>query len=441
MSTFQITDEQLKQVVRHCYQYVAMYNTINNFAMQEQNPFCTHGCNKMHIPTGLMDASVRAIPTPNNDTLYLISIVDMRDDAVVFEFPAFDTNFASLETSAYDHCVDMPLSTIKGDFQARTTMLFYTDRTKGYQGEPVEGIDKTLKMSGDFAIIFLRVAPMAVEPERMQKNLDAMQTQKLMTLAEYQGKPKLPTSPVEFPAFGKDQDVFKNNFLEVMQFVFNCTTFDENDAMDRDVLNIMKPLGIEPGKTFEPQNVAQLDGDRVAKIAKQVYDDALKTWNDPNGNPYLTQCFQPKGHMTLEPMVLQSCAGPIGQPYDQAQYPGVGTVDGQPINSKDHYVIRMTKDQLPPAKAFWSITLYDADNILFIPNANNKYSVGENGGMKLNESGGIEIHIAPTQPAGVPAENWLPSGEVDQNLVLFLRVYAPDVESMETYQAPKVEKV
>ncbi|MEB3290268.1 MAG: DUF1214 domain-containing protein [Leptolyngbya sp.] len=441
MSTFQITDQQLEQVVRHCYQYVAMYNTINNFAMQEANPFSTHGWNKMYIPSGLMNASVKALPTPNNDTLYLISCVDLRDDAVVIEFPAFDSNFVSLETSAYDHYVNIPLSTTKGDFKDRTTMLFYTEHTKGYHGEPVEGVDQTLKMSGNFAIVFLRVAPMAVDPDRMKNNLDAMQTQKLMTLSEYQGKPKLPTSPVEFPTFGLDQTVFKNNFLEVIQFVFNQATFDANDAMDQAVLEIMKPLGIEPGKAFDPQAVAQLDGEQVARVAKGVYEDSVKVWNDPNGNPYLTQCFQPKGQMTLEPMVLQSCMGPVGQPYDQAQYPGVGTADGQPIRSTEHYVIRMTKDQLPPAHAFWSITMYDATNIFFIPNANNKYSVGENGGMKLDENGGIEIHIAPTQPEGVPAENWLPSGEVDQNLVLFMRVYAPDVEAMKTYKAPKVEKV
>ena len=74
-------------------------------------------------------------------------MLDMRDDAVVIQFPAFDSKFVSLETSAYDHYVDIPLSTTKGDFKKPTTMLFYTERTKGYSGEPVEGIDKTLKIS------------------------------------------------------------------------------------------------------------------------------------------------------------------------------------------------------------------------------------------------------------------------------------------------------
>ena len=444
----------MENLVRRSYQYVAMYNTNNNFAMQEANPFSTNGWNKLFVPTGLMDHTVTAIPRPNNDTLYPIAMLDMRDDAIVIQFPAFDSKYVSLETSAYDHYVDVPLSTTKGDFEKPTTMLFYTDRTRKYDGDPVDGIDKTLKMTGDFAIAFLRVAPHASEPARMQRNLEAMQEQKLMTLSEFRGGRTLAArrsspaathvtypSTVEFPAFGNDQMVFRNNFLEVMQFVVNHTTFDPNDEMDREVLAALEPLGVEPGKTYDPAQVANIDGERLAEIAQKVVADSLTIWNDPRGNPYLTKVFQPKGSMTLEPMVVQSCVGPIGLPYDQAQYPGIGTADGSPMMATKHYVIRMTKDELPPAKAFWSATLYDSQKGLFIANDHHKYSVGENGGMKLDASGGVEIHIAAEKPDGVPPENWLPSGGKDEQLDVIMRVYAPDIEAMKTWTAPKAELV
>ena len=82
--------------------------------MQKMNPFGTGGWNRMYVPAGLTDRTLTAIPRPNNDTLYLIAMLDMRDDAVVIQFPAFDSKFVSLETSAYDHYVDIPLSTTKG---------------------------------------------------------------------------------------------------------------------------------------------------------------------------------------------------------------------------------------------------------------------------------------------------------------------------------------
>jgi hypothetical protein len=59
-----------------------------------------------------MDASVRAIPRPNNDTLYVLSLLDLRKDPVVIHYPAFNSRFASLETSAFDHYVNIPLAGI-----------------------------------------------------------------------------------------------------------------------------------------------------------------------------------------------------------------------------------------------------------------------------------------------------------------------------------------
>ena len=83
----------------------------------------------------------------------------------------------------------------------------------------------------------------------------------------------------------------------------------------------------------------------------------------------LNDLFLPKGEMTLEAMVLQSAYGPIGLPAHQAVYPGIATADGLPLNAQHDYMIRMSADELPPAKAFWSVTLYDSKNGFFIPAA------------------------------------------------------------------------
>jgi hypothetical protein len=118
--------------------------------------------------------------------------------------------------------------------------------------------------------------------------------------------------------------------------------------------------------------------------------------------------FQPKGHTSLAAVQLTSVVGPIGLPIQEAAYLPVVTADGVPFNAQHDYVIRMTKQQLPPAHAFWSLTLYDTEHGFFIPNDQGKYSVGENAGFELNQDGGIDIYVAAEQPAGVPAANWLP---------------------------------
>ena len=205
------------------------------------------------------------------------------------------------------------------------------------------------------------------------------------------------------------------------------------------MLSALKPLGVEPAKTYDPAKAPSIDGKALAAAAKRIHGEAIATWTNPDGNPYVNDLFLPKGAMTLAPMVVQSAYGPIGLPAHQAVYPGIITTDGAPLNAQHDYVIRMSKEEMPPSTAFWSVTLYDAKNGFFIPNDRKKYSVGENAGMKLDDQGGIEIHIAAEKPEGVPEENWLPINRGDEVLDLVMRIYAPDVEKMKTWTAPKAE--
>jgi hypothetical protein len=452
-----LTSAEIENLVRRSYQYVALYDTLLGFTFNKKNPFSSGGWNKTHYPQGLMDASVRAIPRPNNDTLYVLSLMDLRKDPVVIHYPPFSSRFVSLETSAMDHYVNIPLATSKGDFKKPTTFLYYSAHTEGYKGEPVQGVDEIMEMSGDFAIAFLRVMPEATDPAKFKANMAAISKVKLQTLSEFQGKPPKPADKTVFPPYGDAHDTYANHFLPVMQFVFNHTSFDPKNEMDQKALAALKTVGIEPGKQYDASQVPKIDGERLrqtaadvrkqqgarlGQTADEVAKQELAIWNDPKkAAPFLAKLFQPKGHMDIDGMVLQSAVGPLGQPADQAMYPGVSTTEGKPMNAQYDYVIRMTKDELPPAIAFWSLTLYDAKQGFFIPNKQKKYSVGQNAGMKLNAKGGIEIYVAAKQPKGVPAENWLPITREDLELDLIMRVYQPDLKKMKTWKAPMAEKI
>jgi hypothetical protein len=439
-TTVELSDQEIDNIVRQSFQYVAMYNVINKSAMMKENPMVT-GWNGTFAAPGLLDHTMKGVARPNNDTLYVSTTLDLRYEPVIVHYPAFDSKFVCLETSAYDHYCGVPLSTTKGDFAKPTNILYYTARTNSYSGEPVEGVDTIIEMSGDFAIAFLRVMPHAAEPERLKKNLDAMQEVKAQTLSEFQGKPAQPLDRGEFPPYNTDPGIFENNFLEVMQFVFNHMTFSPEDEMDQAILAVMKPLGVEPGKEYDSEAVAEIDGKRFAEVAGQIVKEQLAIMAHPEGIPFIYDMFKPKGQITLEAMVYQSTTGPIGLPAHQAVYPAIGTNDGQPMNAQYDYVIRMSKEEMPPAKAFWSVTLYDSANGFFIPNDHKKYSVGENAGMKLDEDGSIAIYIAAEKPQGVREENWLPINRGDEVLDVLMRIYAPDLDKMKTWKAPVAEKI
>ena len=435
--TIRLSDKEVENLVRRSYQYVAMYNVNNKFAITQG------GWNTVDPDTELKDHTMTDISRPNNDTLYIGSMLDLRHDPVIVSFPAFDSEYASLMVTAYDHYVTIPMSTRLGDFERPERVLFYSARTEGYSGEPVDGVDRIVETTGDFVSAIIRVMPHANEPERFARIVEQMKSTSLETLSELRDEPAKPIDDVSFPAVGAtDADVYGTNLLEVMQFVFNHLTFDPDDALDQALLAAYEPFGISPGSPWDPDAVTQLDGERLRAAAEELRADSLGGLQDParaaRNNPLQ---FQPKGETALETLVDLSVIGPIGLPQQEAAYAPLPTEDGTPLNAMHDYVIRMPADALPPANAFWSFTLYALDTGHFLPNDRKKYSVGKNAGMELSSDGGIEIHVAAEQPEGVPAANWLPIERRDQDLDIIIRIYAPDLAAMESWQAPVAVKV
>ena len=433
-----LTDAEIDNIVRRSYQYVAMYNVNNKFAMKQG------GWNTVEADTQLKDHTMRDIARPNNDTLYISALLDLRKDPVILEMPAFDSDYVSLMVTGYDHYVNVPMATRLGDFRKPEKMLFYTERTEGYNGEPVEGVDRTFEATGDFISAVLRIMPHASDKERFGRITGQMEQVKAITLSEFQGAKAKPIDDIEFPPVGaKDADIFENNLLEVMQFVFNHTTFDPNDELDREVLAAYKPLGVVPGQPYDAVRVAKIDGAKMREVSERIFEEEMAKTTDKvfHEEKELFGKFKPKGNMSLELLLFQSVIGPIGLPAVEAVYPGVSTADGSPINAMNDYVVRMAADELPPTQVFWSFTLYDFQNGFFIPNDRKKYSVGENAGMKLDENGGIEVYIAAEKPEGVPEENWLPINRKDEDMDIVLRIYEPDMEKMEGWKAPVAERL
>lgn len=439
-----LSDAEVENIVRRTYQFVAMYNVNNKGAFDPTNPLSTGALNVMQANTNLADHTLQAIARPNNDTLYTFGLLDLRNEPVILEIPAFDSKYVSLMVTAYDHYVNIPMSTRLGDFGEPSRILFYTERTPDYDGEPVDGVDKIAEMSGDFVSAVFRVMPHANEPERLQRNLEAKQAIRAITLSEFQtGVAPEPSATPDFPDFGAtDFDIYENNLLEVMQFVVNYSTFEADDEVDVELLAALEPLGVVPGRQFDPAAVAQIDGARFRAVAERIAPETLASATDPKFlAANVTRLFQPKGQIPMELLLFQSILGPIGQPAAEAVYPSINTVDGEPMNAQYDYVLRMAPDAMPPATAFWSATLYDNANGFFMPNDRKKYSVGENAGMALDEEGGIAIYIAAEQPEGVPDENWLPLVRGDYAIDVIMRIYAPDLEKFAAWTPPLAERL
>jgi len=432
-----LTDAEIEDLVRQSYRLVAMYNVNNKFALKQG------GWYTVEADTALKDHTMREIARPNNDTLYIGCMLDLRAEPVILDIPAFDSDYASLMITGYDHYVNVPMTTRTDDFEQPEKMLIYSARTAGYGGGEIEGIDRYFEATGDFVSAVFRIMPHAIDPARFAQIVDQMQSVRLMTLSEFGGGEALPATDSGSPSVGAtDFDTFGNNLLEVMQFVFNHTTFDPTNEVDQAVLAAYAPLGVEPGKAWDPDGVASIDGAKIRQAAERVWAEEVAKSGTPEGDErFMLTMFKPQGEISADVLLFQSVLGPIGLPAAEALYPSIVTADGEPMNAMHDYVIRMSADEMPPAGAFWSVTLYDTANGFFIPNDHKKYSVGANAGMQLDKSGGIAIYIAAEKPDGVPEENWLPINREDVEIGPIMRLYEPDLERFASWTAPKAEKL
>lgn len=97
---------------------------------------------------------------------------------------------------------------------------------------------------------------------------------------------------------------------------------------------------------------------------------------------------------------------------------------GGRLNGRNAYTVTFAKDQMPPVKGFWSLTLYNQEHF-FEPNEIKRYSVGtKNKNLKLNDDGSLTIYVQNTPPPGDKKLNWLPSPKGDFSL--YVRAYWPE---------------
>jgi hypothetical protein len=116
-------------------------------------------------------------------------------------------------------------------------------------------------------------------------------------------------------------------------------------------------------------------------------------------------------------------------------------VDGQgmPLDGANRYVVRFDKDRLPPAKASWSLTVYN-DKHALVPNAAGRHAIGDRDRLRRNRDGSVDILIQHTRPPGRLATNWLPAP--DGPFHLMLRAYWPEPAMFEgRWVAPPVRRV
>ena len=108
---------------------------------------------------------------------------------------------------------------------------------------------------------------------------------------------------------------------------------------------------------------------------------------------------------------------------EDAIYPmNLADKNGQPLNGANAYMIHFDKADLPPAHAFWSITLYDNDGFQ-VANPLNRFAVSSWNQLTYNSDGSLTLYFQNDDPGEAKRSNWLPAPKGPFNLTM--RLYAP----------------
>ena len=93
----------------------------------------------------------------------------------------------------------------------------------------------------------------------------------------------------------------------------------------------------------------------------------------------------------------------------ESVYPtAFGDADGRPFDGASRYRLTFPPGQPPPARAFWSLTMYDEDGYL-VANPQNRYAVGDSHPpLRRRPDGSIVIVLQRTAPTEEDV-NWLPT--------------------------------
>jgi hypothetical protein len=111
---------------------------------------------------------------------------------------------------------------------------------------------------------------------------------------------------------------------------------------------------------------------------------------------------------------------------EDAIYPiNLADESGQRLDGANRYTLHFDKNGMPPADAFWSVTLYDNDGFQ-VGNALNRFAVSSWMPFKYNADGSLDLYFQNESPGADKEANWLPAPKGPFNLTM--RIYAPKSE-------------
>ena len=386
-----------------------------------------------------------AFVSVNNDTVYALGLLDLSGGPLLLHVPDTDGAYYVLQfvdawTNNFAYVGRRATGTAEGT---------YLIAPPGWTGEAPEGVPVIESPTAIAAI----VGRLAVDGDDDLPRVRALQPQFTLTPLAGNGPVRgIPQPHADIPEhlrFWELLRLWSQAFPPAPADVEYLHRFADYGLTDH-----RNPYGIVARDLEEHLANAFAEGrNHVEDLSKPDASAAVNGWLGwPHGFDYNIDFLGPgtidapewriadrvEGYATRARSARNGLWGNHGY---EAYYAEVFTdADGKLLDGAHAYELHLT--ELPPADAFWSITMYSTPEFYLVENPIGRYSIGDRTpGLVTGEGGSITIRMQRDRPDDeAAAANWLPTPE--GGFRPLLRVYQPRAEVLDgTFRMPPITRI
>jgi hypothetical protein len=406
---------------------------------------------KGYVHNEIVNVNALATPTtqgvvsPNVDTAYSVAWIDLTTGPLVVNVPNTGGRFYTFQfMDAYTNAF-----AYVGSGSTGTAAGAYALVPPGWTGTLPAGVTEIKSPTNT---IWLLGRTLVNGPSDFPAVKQIQDQYKLTPLSAWETGARTPSVTLgSYPAGKKKPLPTGTDFISTLN---QELTIDPPPAADDCAVEAMGPAGVVlPHPTAAQEDAADLAD--IMGVTPSIQEDAATTSAidaGVAGAPKIVSeatskllVADAKGNHGWD--VLGNSIGVYGTEYlgraivatdylganipSQGIYP-VAYVDvaGRTFNGADRYTITFPRGLLPPARAFWSLTMYDSDDFLYA-NSLNRYAIGNRtSGLVHGRNGSLTLYIQHAQPASAAARaNWLPAPAGIFHMIL--RLYQPSAAALD----------
>lgn len=375
--------------------------------------------------------------TPNADTLYSTAWLDLSEQPMVLTLPKSNRYYLAPLLSAWTEVIASPGTRTTGN--ERQEFVIVGPRWNGVIPSNLQQIKSPTNN------VWL-IGRIQTNGKKDYLNIHNIQDEWELTPLSFYGKSYIPPSnvPVNALADTRTAPVDQVTKMDAKEFFsFFAEEMKQNPPRAADAVAVakMRTIGITPGESFSFEKLSP----GVQRAVEQGYVGGNKRLRTevPSGatvdNGWMTGnvigTYDGK-YFDRAYVALTGLGANTRE--DSVYFRAISDSSGQKLNGKNKYVLKLSKNQIPPVRGFWSLSMYNA-NRFFAKNSIERFAIGDRDRLVYNADGSLDLYIQEQSPGRAKEANWLPAPVEDFNLVM--RLYWPKQVVLDgTWRLPAVER-